>query len=79
MLTASGGGWVTAQKGAAPVLSRISPNAIDYRLICSMVAIEKIDFIPFHAKNNVLTTGRRPQNSQVKTPRLVPSFFDDDV
>jgi hypothetical protein len=45
-----------------------------------MVVIEKIDFIPFHTKNNVLTTGRRPQDSQVKAPRLVaPSFFNDDV
>ena len=44
--------------------SRISPNAIDYRLICSMVVIEKIDFIPFHAENNVLTTG------QGQTPEL---------
>ena len=30
-------------------------SAIDPRLICPMVVIEKIDFIPFHAKNNVPT------------------------
>jgi hypothetical protein len=55
-------------------------SAIDPRLICPMVVIEKIDFIPFHAKNNLLTTGRRPQDSQVTAPRLVvPSFFSDDV
>jgi hypothetical protein len=35
-------------------------NAIDHRLICSMVVIEKIDFIPFQAKNNVPIAGRRP-------------------
>jgi hypothetical protein len=44
-------------------------NAIDHRLTCSMVVIEKIDFIPFHEKNNVPTTGRRPQDSQVKAER----------
>jgi hypothetical protein len=50
---------------AAPLLG----NAIEHRLICSMVVIEKIDFIPIHAKNNVPTTGRGPQDSQVKAAR----------
>jgi hypothetical protein len=46
----------------------ISANALDHRLICSMIVIEKIAFIPSGAKNNVPTTGRRPQDSQVKAP-----------